>query len=44
MPQKKVSIEKYSKALDKVIKRNKKTNIEDTLILLIEEASKYKII
>ena len=42
--QKEVTIEQYNKKMDKIIKKNKKKPISETLIELIEEAAKYKIV
>lgn len=41
---KKVTIEKYNKIMDKIIKKNKDKNPADSLIEIIEEAGKYEII
>ena len=36
-----ISIEKYNKIMDKIIKKN--MSVADTLIEMLEEASKYEI-
>ena len=40
---KEVSIEEYGKAMDKLIKKGKKLNIDVTLMMLLEKAAKYHI-
>ena len=41
MKKKKITMKKYSKIMDKIIKMGKP--VSDTLIAMLEEASKYEI-
>ena len=40
---KKITIEEYSKKMDKIIKKYKGKPIEETFMKLLEEVGKYKI-
>jgi hypothetical protein len=44
MIKKEITIKQYNKIMDRLILLNKKVALQDTLIKLLDEATKYKII